>query len=228
MIDWSFLKDYFKYGNIILILLSLFLIFVGSKFLLWVMTIASFFIAWVGCLMLTFNLEWIKDPRIPDDPLSGTSVQNEEADWTMVIVAIAACFIIGVSAAYGLYKLFKKRLTWSLGSFFGYFLFYSFLPNPWNPIGVLVCCLGAIAGGYIGNKLDRTLKTFCTSAIGSVILVEAVTNLILSKHEHSHAIVSSDSGSLDVSTNGNLEDKWWLIYVMFTFIVIFTLGGTKF
>jgi len=167
MIDWTFIKAYYSYGNTILLLVSLFLIFAGSKFLLWVMTAASFFLGWVAPLFLAMNLELVKDPRIPDENVDS---ETFEADWTLVGIAIAITLVIGFITAFMLYKLFKKSLTWSLGGSFGFFIIYTMLPRV-DAIGIVICCLGAITGGYIGRRLDRILKTFCTAAVGSILLV---------------------------------------------------------
>jgi len=88
---------------------------------------------------------------------------------------------MGIATGYIGQILLKKRLTWGIGAFFGFSIF-AVLANMMefnsHVFGFLFCCMGGIAGGYLGRKLDKILKSVCTAFLGAVILTNGISDLI--------------------------------------------------
>lgn len=212
LIDATVIKDYYAYGDYFCILLGLFLIFAGAKFLLYVMTIGAFWASWAGSFFLLLNFEIISDPRIPDDDiLNDPEKRDLPPDWTWVFVAIGACLALAVVATYMFHRVFKKSLTWCLGGVFGIFLVRALIPAigfEHNPCQYVFMMMGAIAGGYIGKQLDRVLKTFCTAMWGSVLLVEAVVELLPGHEDHNHKVLGAGS---ELHEHGHSREEVWII-----------------
>ena len=199
------MQGFKKFVGIFKIAIGVALVFVGSKFILLVISFLVFIIFSTVPFVLLYNVGIIEDPLAPGKKgkFIGFSV---------------GCTLLGAVASYYLTKVAKNYTTLLMGFCAGCAVTFILITpvNLDNKIktGIIFVCGGL--GAYLGLSFDKYIKSAGTAIIGSVVLMNGIGSYvggfpdIFSKH-------------VEIPSSGVEQQKF---YGYIIGMIIFAVSGT--